>query len=234
MYEDGTNIYQGTGAIKVNIPHGITAIIKVTKSAGSWNLSTYKYLKVYLLSYATVTYNTLYFGEAAYNEQSHAVGITGPHYWYQAIWNISGIGSGDRDAATMFAISLTASGATSAMVWIDYLFADPGASQIKAFDGDRVILLYPKVYTGSYVGNGGAQTIDIPRKGTPTAIRIIRLGSYGCSWITGMTAGHSNKEDGTNLTTGITAVADCSFSVGNAVCVNEAQETYYFIAWWDD
>lgn len=233
---DNSIVQEGTGSIKVTVPAGITAIIKCTKASGSWNLSSYKYLKVYLRKSTTITMGSVYFGEAAYNEQGQAFSM-GSNVWWQKNWDISGIAAASRDAVTIFAVSATAGG--PGYFWIDYVYADPGPSEIVGNDGDRRIRLYPKVYVGNYTGNGTSQTITIPRKGTPAMVFVKETGSVGGPsaiwWHKDMTATYSEGFGGGNkVTNAITGVADGSFTVGGNAAVNTNGLQYNFFVLWED
>lgn len=231
---------EGTGCIKVTVPSGITAIVKATKSAGSWDISLQKYLKVWLKRSSTVDYMILHFGEAAYDEQTspdiHPIHST---VWSQKSWDISAIAVASRNAVTIFALEVSNIGSSERVINIDYVYADPGPSQIKAYDGDKTILVYPKFYVGTYTGDGfDDHRIDIPRKGIPDAIMTF-MGSgtanAGMLWTSTMTVGNSQQiEGGAILTTGIKSVGDCYFTLGTHARVNKDTEPYHYMVWWAD
>jgi len=239
---DTEKVKEGSSSIKVTIPAGITAVLKCV---GTWNFSTGKYLKVWLFESSGGGLSSCHqhFGETSYLDNSSAHFNLATGYWQQKSWDISGIGTGDRDAVIEYGLTLPGRVTVTAYVHIDYAICDSGPSAVKAFDGDRVILLYPKVYSSSYVGNGTSQTITIPRKGTPSRIQIDRMTKPSILWISGMESGHSKKmaqdtSGGTgvieDITDGITAVADCSFTVGAATHVNAEGVTHFFTIFWDD
>lgn len=238
---DQVNPIEGTGCIKVKVPPSTTAIVKATKASGSWNLSTYKYLKASLRTSPWL--NNLggfvfYFGESTYNEQSSGGLATPGQAWSQRSWDISGIGSSGRDGVTIFAVAATNSYGGDAYFYIDYAYADPGPSEVKAFDGDRVIRLYPKVYYGTFIGDGTASlTIPLPRKGVPKKLEICKDGGAAlCFWMYYFSTGKSMSIGSTNswVSNGIQWVGDGEFNVGNFGAVNTNGSTHHFVAYWDD
>ena len=240
---DNVNVKEGTGSIKVTVPSSITAVIKCTKSATSWDLSSYKYLKVYLKCLYGMTYGNLYFGETVYNEQSHVI-TAAEGDWAQESWDISAIAAASKNAVTLFSVSCTSGVITSKTFWIDYVFADTGPSKIEAFDGDRIITVYPKVYCGTYTGNATDNTvITLPRKGTPSVIFVKHYNavtySFTIWWHKSMAAGKSERFDGgvATISDGIKAVADGSFTIGYTAItspVNLNGEQYNYIVLWED
>ena len=236
---DNSQVYEGTGSIKVTVPPSTTAVIKATKSAGVWNLTNYKYLRVFLY-HGTPGYMpncNLHFGEGAYNEQNFGVFTLPFPCWVQKSWDISGIPVASKNEVTIFAVTLpNASAFFSHIVRIDYIFADPGPSQVKAFDGDRVILLYPKFYRGTYVGTGNDDlSVLIPRKGTPNRIDIVKDdGTNMVTWIQGMDIGDSLRIGAATITDGIKTISDGSFTVGVNATVNTNGDTHIFTCFWDD
>ncbi len=234
---DNTIVYEGTGSIKVTVPPSTTAIIKATKAAGSWDLSSYNYLRV-ALRRAQAGAMTAFFGEVAYNEQtSGSFGTIAANSWFQKSWDISGIAAASRNGVTIFAVSmLNASATETRYFWIDYVFADPGPSAVRAFDGDRVINIYPKVYTSSYPGTGVAKTITIPRKGTPSSV-IIQGAGHPSFWKTTSMGSTNSLELGAGAafqTDRIIALGDCSFGIDTHNDVNQDTHTYHYMAFWDD
>jgi len=248
---DNVNVYEGTGSIKAIIPAGITGIIKCTKSAGAWDLSVYKYLKVALLCSEPIlapTYPKLYFGEAAYDEQtSSSFGLSTS--WYQHSWDISAIADADCDGVTMFSVYLPG-GASGRTFWIDYVFSEPGLSQIKAYDGSRVITMYPKVLHGIFTGNGTtdhtiflSDTSDAAvasRKGTPVHITVIgstKESSIEWSKIHHSTGGKwslKHAAAGHDITAhGITEVGDGYFIISSSN-TNTNNILYGFAALYED
>ncbi len=235
---DESNVYEGTGSIKVMVPSGITAIIKCT--IGASDISDQKYLNIYLRKGYAIEWGNLYFGEAAYNEQSHAITSTGVYIWKREIWDISALAVASRNAVTEFAVSAVSSDTVQNYFWIDYVYADPGPSSIRAYDGDRVINIYPKIYHGKYTSTGAALMIEIPRKGTPSYIEIQRdhaTDSPCIYWQKEFGAGNvlSKTAAGIFLTNRIDIVGDCYFTLGTDVEVNAAAaHDYYYTVMWED
>jgi hypothetical protein len=239
---DNSTFKEGTGSIKVSVPAGITAIIKATKASGSWDLTSYNYLKVWLrTNTATPAVNcNLHFGESAYGEQNKGAFTLPAGEFSQISWDISAIAAASRNAVTIFAVTLPAVGPTTNYFRIDYAFADPGPSQIKAFDGDRVIDLYPKVYQGTYTGNGSdPQTITLPRKGHPSAIFIqgnaaLANGGRPYLWLNTMGDNLAARLDsgGTFDAAMITEVGDCYFKVGDVMNTNTT--VFHYLVLWSD
>ncbi len=137
---------------------------------------------------------------------------------------------------TLFAVKATNNGSGTNYFFIDYAFADPGPSEIEAFDGDRIIDIYPKFYPGSYVGNGqSSNTVTFARKGTPAMILLSRNGGTNLYfWIKGMTSGYCHEIGATNawITTGITDVAEGGFYVGSTI--NASDQTYVYGVLFED
>jgi len=232
---DQVNVKEGTGSLKITIPPSTTGVVKAIKSAGSWDLSSYKYIKFAARqSGGVLGTKQIHFGETAYNEQTTSFSAL-DFAWKDKSWDISGIGASSRDGVTIVAFTLQNTHTSFPLIiWIDYIFADPGPSQIKAFDGDRIILLYPKLKTGSYASSADAsRTITLDRKGTPTYVQVMKLGRVAIIWINGMGT-HSNSAAGTDVTDGITGVGDGYFTIGNGLYVNGDGGTYYYMVGWDD
>jgi hypothetical protein len=235
---DTLTFQTGTGSLLVNIPLSTTAIFLATINASSWNISAFKYLKVLYYAAPTTIKVTLYFGQSTYNEQSQAFTVT-PNCWNQLIWNISGIASGSRSAVTLFGVGIQNTASVPSWALLDNAYADPGPSQIQAFDGDRLIDLYPKVYLGQYTGNATNGTvIQIPRNGVPSAIftKAYNQSTYAALWWNnGMPPGYSELFSGSAaITTGITTVTNGSFTLGTNANVNANGVTYNFIVLWQD
>jgi hypothetical protein len=232
---DESQVYEGTGSIKVTVPVGITAIIKCTKSSGSWDLTTYKYLKVVLRAENATPNCNLYFGEAAYNEQNLGAFTMSPS-WVQKSWDISGISAASRNAATIFAVYIPNASGVVRTFHIDYVFADPGPSQVKAFDGDKVIQLYPKICTGHYHGTGSPLTVTLNRKGTPSGILLLpNTGARDSfAWQTEMGGYAKNLSNSAIANTVITAVGDGYFTLGTNANTNTSTEIVSYIVMWDD
>lgn len=239
---DTSNPAEGTGCIRVSVPTSTDAIIKCTKKSGSWDWSSYKYLKVWNEISSTFRYGThkLWFGEAAYNEQSCVFPVPPNGVWGRVSWDISGIAAGSRNGVTVFAVELQNTGALDTF-WIDYVDVDPGPAQAKGNDGDRVFIVYPKIYPSTYTGNNTDNTvITIPRKGTPAMIFVKKYndGTYGALWWhKSMPSGYSEPfgASGINaITTGIKSVADGSFTIGTHALVNANGAQYNFFAIYED
>ena len=236
---DHANVAEGTGSIKVGIPKNSSGAVTCTFSAK--DLRGFKFLRAQLRREGTWIGNfKYYFGETAWNEQTANVALPGNSF-SERYWDISGIGDGDRDAVTTFTIYATNTSLGSThYFWIDYVVADPGPSAVKAFDGDRVILLYPKAYVSHYHGTGvNDLQIDIARKGTPSRIQIDGMVTRSILWTTDMAAGHSKRmandtADNADITDGIKSVGDCYFTVGTAAQVNTNGTIYHYTVWWND
>lgn len=237
---DNADVHEGTGSVKVFIPAGVTAIVKATKSSGSWDLSSHKYLKAWLKpSRGTLTSMYLHFGESAYDEQSTASFSMSANGAFQVkAWDISAIAAASRDGVTLFSIQATNGGSSPIYLNIDYVISDSGYSSIKAKDTDRVIQLYPKIFVGTYDGDGNDnKQIAIPRMGVPNVVRVMALqNTYPeVVKITGMASARSKATDGTYLASdGIKSMADGYFTLGTNVWVNEAGKDYYFMVFWQD
>jgi hypothetical protein len=238
---DNGEVKEGTGSIRVYVPADVNAILKYTKPSGSFDISTQLYIKMwtYLVTIGGPWENaSLYalFGEAAYDEQGPQM-MEASNLWLQPKWDISGIAAGSRDAVTQFGINLDNRTRTYAKyLYFDYIIADPGPSEIKAFDGDRVIRLYPKIYKGSYVGDGTTQNVPLPRKGIPSRIDIDCVGRRLHRWYSGMTPEYIWYLDidglWTNVYGRLNSVSEGVFQVTGVLDANG--ETYYFTAFWDD
>jgi hypothetical protein len=169
--------------------------------------------------------------------------------WAMRSFDLSSYSSAQRDVVTAvkFTITLTAGGGQAGppfFVYIDYVYADPGPSQIEAYDGDRIIDIYPKVYCGTYTGNATNNTvITLPRKGIPSVIFVKHYDAASYSftvwWHKSMAAGKSERFDGgaATISEGIKAVADGSFTIGYTAItspVNLNGEQYNYIVLWED
>jgi len=236
--------FEGSGCVDIYIPANTTAKVKCTKSSGSWDLSVFKYLRWNIRNLWQQGQSIYaYFGEVNYNEQTSPL-IAPPGdfgAWYERWWNISGVAAGSRNGVTIFALQIQNVAAYPMHFYVDHLRADSGPSQIKIPDGDRLIILYPKVYPGSYTGNGADNTeIDIPRKGTPAIIFIKKYndGTYPALWWhKSMPAGYSEPFGfmAVNaITTGIKWVMDGNFGLGTHALVNANGVQYNFFAIYED
>jgi hypothetical protein len=246
--EDGVQIsayagggIEGTGCLVVYIPAGKTALVKCTKASGSWDLQAYKYLRLYAMEGAMWTFAGCYkyFGESAYDEQTSASFMIGGS-WALYTWDISLIAAASRNAVTIFSLSIPNTSGAAKYVYIDDVYADPGPAQLKGHDGDRVILLYPKIYHGTYTGDGvDDKIITIPRKGVPTYIEIQRdhaTNSQCVYWQVNFGAGNCllKSAGGAFLTGYIKTVGDCYFTLGTNADINTNEHPYYFTVMWED
>ncbi len=238
---DTTKIKEGIGSLRIYVPANINGIVKYTKPSGSWDISAKKYIRMwtYLETIGGGFENATcyaYFGEIVYDEQGPTQMIA-TNMWYQTSWNISGIAVGSKDAVTLLGIRLDNTGRTyGKYLYVDYIIASPGISQVKAFDGDKIINLYPKVYVGTYTGDGqSSRTIPFPRKGTPSRIEVLRNGGTDLFlWINGMTASYCHEIGSTNawITTGINAIGDGSFGIGSTI--NTTDQIYVYSILFED
>ncbi|MGB9627907.1 MAG: hypothetical protein ACPL6D_04545 [Thermodesulfobacteriota bacterium] len=240
---DKTIVKEGTGSIKLTIFPLNTVILKCVKSSGSWDISSHKYLKIWLRRGDISLFDlALYFGESTYDEQAKTTQVNaGLNEWRENSWDISAIPPENRDAVTIFAIrAKNLDLEKSAYLWVDFLRADPGPSEIKAFDGDRIITIYPKIYAGFYIGNGvDDRQINIPRKGTPCAVLIQRAaGSLNNAAVWR----HKNNESGKSfkidggalLTDGIKTFGNCFFTIGTNERVNNPYDIFCYLAFFED
>jgi hypothetical protein len=144
------NQNQGTGCIQVNVPAGVTAVVQCVVDSGSWDLSSYKYLRLWIDTVTAGVFGAIhaYFGQTTYNEQSTAL-TANINQWIQNVWTISGIAAGSRSAVTIFAISIANTGSNPGIFLIDNIFADPGIpTQVVGFDGVNTFSIYPP--SGTY------------------------------------------------------------------------------------
>ena len=232
-------VKEGTGSIKVTIPHGVTAIVKATKASGSWDLSAYRFLRAWLQTPKSLSNMYLRFGEAAYNEQStSSFVLSSSDGWKLKMWDISGITPTSRDGVTIFAVEALNSWISPQTLYIDLVAATEGYNQLKAKDEERVITIYPKIYMGTYSGDGiDGKTVVIPRKGTPKMVRIITTGTGQKEVIkdASFTTTTSQAADGTYLASdGIKSISDGSFTLGTNALVNSNGVLYYFTVFWQD
>jgi hypothetical protein len=120
---DGTDLKEGIGSLKITKPNTGTLVIKNTFAASDW--STYDYIKVWCKRNSNVftawpaQVVTLYFGEAAYNEQSMDFASLNADTWYELTWDISGIAAASKNAVTLFAIGTKNNSWGSKSLWID-------------------------------------------------------------------------------------------------------------------
>lgn len=242
---DTVNVAEGTGSVKVTVPNGITAVIKCTKSAGSWDFSSYKSLKLKLRRAFNISSSfDLFFGEANYDEQTENILLVPVFGWGAISWDISGIAAADRNAVTMFSVSATSSGDVQNVFWIDYVFADVGENTlIEGFDGERICHLYPKVRIGTYNGDGNDDRIvDLERCGFPSAI-FLQKAEVGESsnnqmvfWTSAVAAFYSLLVGGGTAPQldCIKGVFDGYFTVGTDLRVNSPNDKYVYVALYED
>ncbi len=233
---NNSTVYEGTGSIRVAIPAGITGIIKCT---GAWDISTYKYLKVSLYndSGLSIPNCNIHFGEAAYGEQNMGVFTlsNAPGGWVQKSWDISAIAEANKNGVTLFALTIPNASAFYYYIYIDYVFADPGPSSIRAFDSDRIINLYPKILTDHYHATGAQLVITLARKGIPSGVLFFPLtdAKDAMAWQTEF--GTSVKNLATSATVAnVIAVADGSITIEANANINVNTQIVSYIVMWDD
>jgi hypothetical protein len=235
-----STIYEGTGSVQVTVAPLKTLSLIWTGGAVDISGVGYKYLKGYLKGSVGVSFQTnLLMGETNFYEQASLPITVSGASWKECSFDISGIADASRNGITKVAVLIYNNLAGPSVTYnFDYVYAAPGPSQIKGFDGDRIISLYPKFYVGTYTGNGTSKTITLPRKGTPSAILVLRgagTTNAGIIWTSTMTAGDSQQiEGGAILTTAITSVGDCSFAVGAHARVNTSGDPHHYIIMWAD
>ncbi len=243
---DNAKVREGTGSIKVNVPAGITAIVKATKASGSWDISLHNYLRFSLSQkggpLTTMTGFKAYFGETAYNDQGPQA-LTAPGIsWTDYGWLISGIAAASRNAVTIVAFEATAPVGAS-FFNIDYVYAAPGPSKIKAYDGDATIQLSPKFQSGIYTATTEApRTITLNKSGTPSHIRIQNITTGDATandevvWYSGMTQYYAARTGGAVApsTDMVIDVGDSYFTVATDDRVNQATKNYGYCVMWND
>jgi len=237
VQETGDKV-EGTGSVKITFPTGQYAIVHAEFAAK--DLSGNNLIRCNIKTDNTVGfYPRAYIGEddTLGNWQDLGVKFIDPLVWNDLTWNISAVSDANKDAVIRFALGVQNNTGSSRYLKIDFARAYK-YGQVKAIVPDGVIQLFPKFYVGTYVGTGDDNLqINIPRKGTPSAILILKGGgtdNAGVIWTSTMTAGNSQQiEGGTILTTGIKSVGDCYFTLGTYARVNSAYQMH-FIAMWAD
>jgi hypothetical protein len=239
---DYTHVYEGNASILLYVPASTTAVI--TKNiGGAHNISTHKYFKMRFRNPYPATFAGahMYFGESAYDEQDSGAFTIGMGDFTEYSWDISAIAVASRNGVNHIGFSVTTGSGGGAYFNFDYFFADPGPSQIKAHDGDRVILLYPKVYHGTYTSTGDDNLqIDIPRKGAPSYIEIQRdhaTDARRIYWQTEFGAGNClvSTASAAFQTNMIKSTGDCYFTLGTDADVNSGTpHNYYYTVMWED
>ena len=180
-------VYEGNASLKIQFYRGSTIVFKYNDPTTDYNLSGQGYLKValYPQSISSSDNFTISFGESTYNEQNSTAFKRPLNQWTVHSYNISGIADADKNAVT--SVGITYNPVTTAgilgILYIDAIKGYSGPSQVKAFDGDRVITMYPKVLHGLFTGNGTtdhtiflSDTSDATvasRKGTPIHITVM-------------------------------------------------------------
>lgn len=233
-----TEVAEGNGALQIDIPAGITAIVKLTKASGSWNMAgNTRVIKLWVKSVESnsVPGGYLYFGESDYNEQTSNQMVIN-NYWHQLRWDIGNIAAGNRDAVSLFGFSLTPG--SNRTILIDNVVFASGYSKGKLNDGDAVMSFTPKFYRGSYVGNGGNQTLNIPRAGIPDRIEVSSMAGNNripVLWPGYEAGNYSKRLDGFVYDgNGIFNVQEGSFQVGPTDPVNHSGDYYFFHVFWND
>ncbi len=236
-------VVEGIGSVRVMVPASTTGVVKFTRSSGSWDLSSYKYLNFSIMMWsppAGTQQVNVHFGESTYNEQNMGAFTCYPMQIFTDLsWNISAIDGASRDAVTIVAFTLPNTTAYVRYFLIDFVYVDPGPARILANDGDKEdINLYPKMYPSSYVGNATHRTISIPRSGVPSLIIIIddtNNPSTFAIWLKGM-GNKALQNDGTLLTDLLHNIQDGSFDLegGVGVALNTTAISYKFLAGWED
>jgi hypothetical protein len=98
-----TLVKEGTGSLKYSAQIMEQFIILLTFAPT--DLSALDYITLWLRREGDINSSIwLYFGEAAYNEQSYNVTLANWGTWYQKTWDISGIAAASRNAVQYFAI----------------------------------------------------------------------------------------------------------------------------------
>jgi hypothetical protein len=248
---------EGTGCLIITVPASTTATL--TWNAGPINLGGCGWCRFYIYMKSESTFGTHYSTHNhihAHMGESDSYGIdlaqwdmTPADSWVLKNWDLTGVAVASKDAITYWQIEIANQSSTKASkIYLDYVFGDPGSGIIKADDGGGVRQLFPKVYVSSYVGTGGAQTISIPRAGTPCLILVIcesATAEYPTVWMKGMTDNTPPassvilKDDGGGGLSwnggvhNITIQAfdlDASYEDGS----NTLNVTYYYIAIYED
>lgn len=243
IVESSYSPYEGTKCLRIHVPPSTTGIIKLTKATGSWDLSLNKYLSYFIRRATALLSDSIhfktYFGETTYNEQNSGTHFTiTPNIWVSKSWDISAIAAASRNAITLFALEVeNLSAVLNAGVTLDYVFSEPGPSQLKHFDGDRVYIDSPKVMVDTWEGTGAAKLVTLNRKGVPVFIRIIDIDTPNVPliWMKGMEES-SMQEDGIPSYTashgGIYHVIDGSFTVHETYTPNG--KTILYMVLWED
>jgi hypothetical protein len=241
-------VFSGNGSIKITMP--ATSAVALVFTANATDLSAQKYIKSQFYgntSYADYIYNI--FGETnVWENASNKYSYNNAGVWKEISHNISAIAANNRNAVTKFGLVFYNGSAEAQNYYLDDLISDGGLSAIKAFDGDRVIALYPKIFMGNFLSSGNNQTVYISangttpatRKGTPATVMTIRGGSATYNGYVlrhkDMAANNSVRSDGgAMLSDGILSMGDGNFTIGTNVRVNPgSNETIYFVALYED
>lgn len=251
-----TIFHEGAASLKVQIEAKSTGIFKYTNPTTSWDFtaSNYQYYSahVYQSQFWGGTYDAqLCFGESTYNEQTLTKQTHQSNTWAVNQGSLSAIANGDKDAVTVIAVSIENESNFTLYAYIDYLYLDPGPSEIKGYDGGRVIIISPKVLYGTFTGDGTtghtiylsatSDSAAADRKGRPVYIRL--MSSTAIQSIEWMSVQHTTDPATWSLkhlasshevgNQGIWEVGDGYFIVGSSnTNVNNVQ--YGFIALFED
>jgi hypothetical protein len=231
--------YEGTGCVRVQVSGNGTVVIKTT--FGAQDLSAYKYVSSYIkkMVAANLTVAVNIIDDGGDRGPDAPTSLT-TNVWLQRQFNISSYTSAERNVVTAVEFTFVITGMAGGPGWIfiDNVFADPGPSSVRAFDGDRVINIYPKILVDTFEATGNAQIITFSRKGVPAYIKVIDMDTPGVPilWMKGM-GETSYLMDGTATgwyaaNAGIHDVIDGSFSVAAGVCPNA--KTHLYTVMWED
>lgn len=246
------NPYEGDGAIKHTQYRSTvadsTAVLKYANPTTSWDFNGYKYLSLFIKPILAASNFKISFGESTYSEQVSAGSNLTVGAYSQKVFDLSSVTSNSMNAVTRIAVVCDVSRGSTifpSVFDVDYITLDPGAGEVKFFDGDRVGILSPKVLHGLYTGASSAQTVYLSatsdanaasRKGTPVSIEIIRdAGTNLCVWKQNISTGFSLIVGVGVSSDCITSVSDGSFTVGrNSIVNSSSQGLHLFTALYED
>jgi hypothetical protein len=233
--------YEGTGCVRVQVSGNGTVVIKTT--FGAQDLSAYKYVSSYIkkMVAANLTVAVNIIDDGGDRGPDAPTSLT-TNVWLQRQFNISSYTSAERNVVTAVEFTFVITGMAGGPGWIfiDNVFADPGPSQLKHNDGDRVYIDSPKFYPGTYEGTTAHKTVIIPRKGVPAYIRTICLDTdeIPVLWMKGF--GELSMQDYAvggwfAAGEGIHNVVDGAFDLyGAAPGCNTNGQTYVFMVLYED
>jgi hypothetical protein len=230
---------EGTGSIKHSVAAVGVSVATYTKPSGSFDLTNYNYITARVRTSAPLTTVKLYMGEATYDEQSLNIDsqvVSGD--FYRVTWGIAAIGASSKNAITKISIGCDAV-VGGWPLWIDDIVAW-GNSQLMALTGNGLMNVLPKVYQGTYTGDGSdPKTITLSRKGHPTAIFIqgnaaLASGGRPYLWLNTMGDNLAARLDGGGVFDAamITEVGDCYFKVGSVMNTNTT--VFHYLVLWSD